>query len=554
MKNLKTAAIAGLIVLAAACSKDNGNYDYTNEADAITISNYMRVNEAGLNYDAFMFKMGEDVIIPAKYTINDPTLTEKDILFEWFFGDEVVSNEPVLNLGPQAAGLYTGLLQMTDLRYGMKYALEYSFRVSAKYTDGWAILTEKDGQSYISYLNVDPKTGDYVYEENSFGKANQDFVIPAGVWSMDHHMYDTYPQVFALTLVAPGNPGAIDISINDMSVYGKFKNEFTGGTIEKDLDKVSVMQTFVAATDTDGKLYLRKEATQSFYTAPHASLFPSYPVVLEDGPVCIKDWVSMTGLGNMIASVDFIIGYDSVGERCVYITEGQATPLNEDFFANAYEPHRRDVGFDGTNSYPDIVYPDPDDLSDYEVLKMNGCGWDCDLFADPALSVVMLLKHKTTGKLYIYTYRFFSAWGSVDVDLDLFFPVPENINIDPKTMYAHNIIGGPDSIVYFTANGNKDLYYFNAIRGTFGKVYSSSSPITAVGQGQVQGYLVSLGLGEFSPYIDQMVIGCEDGSIKVFQMDAAARISGNPKLLYTVPNTLGAMKFATYLPNDSTNF
>ncbi|MCM1503213.1 MAG: PKD-like family lipoprotein [Bacteroidales bacterium] len=544
----------GIVSLVVSCYKDNGNYEYTTEPDAIEISKEMSINYVSPAYSAFVFKLGETVAIDAKYTINDPELHEDMIAFEWVFGAETISTSSRLELDNCPAGRYFGMLILTDLRYNQKYMSEFNFQVDEAFTDGWALLYEKDGRSDLGYLQIDPNTGEYVYHEDVYSKSNSGKTLAAGVKEMTSHMYDSSPQLFGLSIIQPGEEGPVELDIHNMSPIGYLNREFTSEEKDYGIRNAAYMYGYVAAATEDGSLYIREDQKYTIYVVPHSGIFPSYPVTV-DGGLKIGHWINTMGLSCMSNMFfDVMLAYDELNSRCVRIQGLKITPFDETFYGNSVEPHRNDCGWDGYNEYTDIVYPDHYNLSDYDVISMNGGGYDIGTWGTPSLSVIMLLRRKSDGKYFFYTFRYFDVWGSVDVDLDLFFPLPDDIDIDPETMITRNHLGGTDNIFYFTDRGNRNVYYLNAIYGTLNKVYSSSSAITAIGQGEIQNMYAAYGASDYTLYYENFVVATEDGDVKVLKMDDIARASGKPEVLYSFCSSAGAVRHIAYLPNSSLSF
>ena len=556
MKRLYRILFMSLALAAAvSCYKDNGNYDYTTEPTAITIDDAMRRNMIDPSKEPFVFKLGEPIEIPAKYTINDPMLKPENISIEWYFADQLVSTGETFTMENLPAGRYTGIIIITDLRYDQKYMLEFSFQVEGAYSNGYVIVSEKSGASLVSYLEIDANTGEYVFKDDVYGKSNEGASLPAGIRSASYHMFGSYPQVFALSLGVPGD-GAVDIDCNSMTVIGNFNKEFVTSPGNVEVKDVAYMTNMsggsVYALTTDGKLYVREEAVLDYNIVPHAGVYPSLPLATTDGYE-ISHWVNTAKVSVMMTSIEHLIAYDKKNFRCVELKGNKFIPFTDEHFANSYEPNRKGPGFDGENYYDDIVFPEPHDLSGYNVKAMYGVGLDTDfLFSTGALSICMILEKE--GQNYFYSFTFYDSWGTVDVDLDLFFPIPDEIGLDPDTMLSFDALGGPNHIMYFTANGNKDLYYINAINGTMKKVYTSESKITGIGPGQLQDIYAALGMSDYTPYFESFVIGTEDGNMKVVKMDNVARAQGVSEVLYETNPGIGEIKYVRYMGNSQISF
>jgi hypothetical protein len=540
------------LLTVVSCYKDEGNYDYITSSESISISDEMRRNPNNQAIQPFIFKLGQDVVIPAKYEILDPGLKDSDILFEWYMGGKVVSNESVLRMDPYPAGIFLGALIMTDLRFDQKYMCEFSFQVEETYTDGWAILSEKDDFSSLSYMHIDANSGEYSIENNVYSNANEGVKLPAGVSEMVSHMYDTYPQSFTLSIVKNDEEGPIELDIHSMAPVGKIRKDFLTEPAGIDFKSIAYMAGGVYALASNGDFYACQNVSVSGNVVPHSGVFSSSPMVIPGG-IRISKWINASAISMMMTGVNTILAYDETNSRLVRINETKTIPFSTDFYANDPEPHRKGAGWDGTKSYDDISFPDPFDLSGYEVVDMAGCGLDCAAWDTPALSVFMLLKSKADGKYYVYTFRYFDSWGSIDVDLDLFFPLPEDLQIDPQTMILNDYLSGADNIVYFTDSSRKALWYFNCISGNYNKVYQSDSEITGFGPGEVQNLMAGWGFGDYTIYYEKFLVGDADGNVKVLKMDAQARASGKPEVLYST-NVGGKVKHIVYLPNQSTSY
>ena len=549
---LTSCAIAAALLLSLqACYKDYGNYDYTTEdtystdwksqSGAIRISDEMRTNAANAALSPFIFNVGDQVVIPAKYEIRDKSLKVSDIRFEWYYGGELYSTEDTFVLDNCPTGRYMGMLVLTDTRYDQQYPSEFSFDVNESYSSGWALISEKDGESHLSYLYMDPTAEEgspFVLYTDVYASANNGAKLAPGVTHLTAHGYQTYPQLFAISIVQPGEEGPIDLNAHNMSVLGRVRREFMAEPPAADFTEVIYKQAHVYARTADGNVYVRREETYGFSDyVPHTGVFPTSPIT----GIKVFHWTDTTPVSSdMGAQCPVVIAYDENSKGCVQLDGYQAIPLGDDFFVNSYEAHRGGPGFDGSKEYPDITYPDPGDLSGYKVLKMNCCGFDADWMAmEQSLSVVMLLQRESDGKLFFYSFRYFNAWGSIDVDLDLFFPVPDTVPMDPETMITGDLIGGPDNLVFFTGSGNKDLYFFNAITGAVRKFYTAPAPITAFHSGEIQNPMAALGFGDWTQYADKFVVATSDGKVRVLEMSRTDRASGRSSELYSFDSTLG---------------
>ena len=542
--------VAGFATIVSACHKDNGNYDYTTEGGAIIISENMKTNPNDPLKEPFLFKIGDEIVIPALYTVNDPMLKEEQILIEWFYGGELAATGKEFKLPPQGTGRYTGVVTLTDLRYDQKYMSQFGFQVEGTYTEGWAVVSETADKSLLSYLYIDSE-GEYVFKEDVYGASNGGAVLPKGIRAVSETMYNTYPQIFALSLVAPGEEGPLQLDCSNMAVLGKTKENFITAPEGIEFKDVAYLYSNVYALTTDNRLFARTEATYETYVVPHASVFPSSPVATGDG--CrISQWINTGHISVMMTFFEDLLAYDEANGRCVMIYQNEIIPFSDIFFTGGEMYMPGDSGTDGTNTYDDYKFPNPADMSEYNVKGMWGAGFDTDFMAwSQGISVIMLLERKSDAKKFIFTFRFYDAWGMQDIDLDLFFPVPDDMDIDPdKSVILKEYLGGPNNYFFFTSADRKNLWFFNAVTGAKKVIYKSESPISAIGSGEIQDCYVSYGMSEYNAYYEKLALGKDDGSIDVIGVDATALATGNAPLVKTLTPGVGAPKFITYLTNS----
>ena len=507
--------------VAVSCHKDRGNYIYSTDDISLIISKEMQENPTNQSLRAFVFTLGEDIVIPAKYEIKDKELTKADLGFEWLLGGKVVSTEDTLRLSGYTTNKYDGMLIIIDKRFNIRYSKLFSFQVDPYFTDGWALAVE-DGSSkaYIDYLRKNVAKKSYDYIPDAYGKSNNGAFINAGVKEIAFHIFETSPFLYGLSVVQPAPEGAWDLDVNSMSLMFKAKNGFLTPPSSLNIKSVMYKQAYAYMLDEAGNLYIKEDEKLNSALVPHSGFFPSVPASI-DGGFKISHWINSSAFSAFIVVLPGTVAYDEKNKRCLDILNMKIRPFldSKDFYSNKDEPHKKGPGFDGTKEYPEIIYPGPEDLSGYKVHKMSGCGYDVDMFASSFLTVFMLLEKESDGKLYFYTFNNYydTLAGLLDIDLGLFFPVPDALELDPSTMIVRGNLGSPNHLIYFTAKGNKDLYYFNTQSGTIRKIYTSDSPITAMRQGEVQNMMGAW--GEPGIYKDLFVVASRDGMVKVLKVD-----------------------------------
>lgn len=543
-----------LLFLMTACIKDMGTYSYTTEPDDITISSEMFRNPATQLPITFTQEM--EVIIPLKYTINDPHLTKSNLSFTWYLGNEIVSNEETLNLGYMAPASYYGVVVITDNRYGMDYSGQFAFTVTPVYTDGWAVLSDDGLKSELGYLQKDPNTGEFKFIADVYGKANDGKTLASGSGPLIYHYYnDMAPQTFGLTVMQPGQEGPVDLNANDMTILGKIKENFIGEIPVGDFRDMSwnKISDMVCAVSGDGQLYFREEYFYDNEPVPFAAKFSS-PYVMDQG-YDVTHMINTIPLSPMmISSVPYFLCYDEMHSRMLTVWKSTVLPFSDAFYTNGLnETHMPgDPGFDGTNIIPDIYFPGPEDLSDYEVLKVIACGFDIAaswVGATPYMTIVMFLRSKSSPEdIYLLSFDYWDTStdygiGSIDIDLQLFYKWPQDVYpIDPETMIIRNNLGNYHTF-YFTGKDNRNIYYFDTSNAFTRRIYSSDTEITAYRQGEVANGFMMYGI-----YYQLFVVGDASGKLTILDMTDVPGSSA--KIVDEIQTDAGKITNMEFLPNN----
>lgn len=571
MNNKIKAFLALALLSAFACTKDNGNYDYTPEADAIVISERMYNNPNGGTYQAFVFKQGETIEISALYTIQDHMITEDDLSFEWLMGDEVVGTDPVLVLDPLPTDRYEGILIITEHIYGMKYSSRFTFQIDPTFTEGWAVLTDDGNTARLNYLTINPNNGEFEWHENVYAEANSGATLAGGSGPMSFHFNGATSH--GLSIIQPGAEGPVDLDASNMGLNGKIRENFIAGLPETDFSDIAwkLNTTSVCALNSNGKLYVRDEEVYSTgvfnEVVPFAGKF-SGPLVQDDGKdYHISHMVNTSLFSSGMLYTNMVICYDDLNSRCAVIKGTKMIPITLAYYTNGdNEPYMPgDSGWDGKDRLPDIKFAGPENLEGYNVLKMIACGYDMESLAwemdmsncgNYPITIVMILEKKEApGDYYLLVYDLYDP----DIDLSVFCKWPEDIPIDPETMLAGNMMGTiGSSRFYFTAEGNRDLYYFDTVfsptgsKVSFGKVYTSEKELSAFGKGAVSNMISAMmGTPNDSPYQDLVVLGETDGGISIIRVNPVSLIAEKVTELET---DFGKVTHIEYMPDASYNF
>lgn len=150
---MKILNIFWILLLLAACSKDNGNYDYR-IVNTVTIDSVR---------DEYIVVQYDTLTIEPYLTFTEQDIS--DLTFEWSINGEVVSTDRVchaeIRTEPNdAAGIetswYSGLLTITDNTTDLKYYKTFNLRVNTAYSNALYFLSEDvDQQAHLSFQRRD---------------------------------------------------------------------------------------------------------------------------------------------------------------------------------------------------------------------------------------------------------------------------------------------------------------------------------------------------------------------------------------------------------------
>lgn len=551
MKNIIYIAIFCLTLPAACVHKpQENNLDF----EKVLRIDKSKLYSSGNVYHKF--KSGEQIIIPSyvKMLTADSSEIRKSLKYEWILGNEVVSTQDTLKLSGYSPETYNGILKITDTRKNIIYSSVFQFSVEARYGEGFLIFAEKEGTSDIGMLSIHEKENKkgYDFSENIYSSSNKGAKFPSGILATNVHFYGI--DNIGFDVVDPAN-GPTDLKVSSMQIIGNARKDFMGEPSFKIKDQIFVTvgeDNYVYALTDAGGVHVRKEKLirdkNGEKIIPHASFFSSKPIVNSDGDLNITKWMNISDAAHSFAGIKHIMAYDEVSKGIVVINGMKISKIDNSFYADANEPHKNGKGWDGKREYPEITFPVPENLAGYKVLAINGSGFSMNQWGSGQLSVLLILERESDGKLFFFTYRYKNAWGETDINLDLFFPVPDEIKMDKSNLKICNSIGGENNFVYFTANNSRDIYYLNLISGNITKIYSCPEAISCIDVGQVANLT-----GELNIYGNKVIIGTEEGTIKVLEVTPDSWISGTVSEFCSFKTNMGKIKFVNYCNTQFAN-
>lgn len=147
---MRTYYIVLILIIFSACSKDKGNYAYT-ELNDVVISD---IKTGSANDDVYNVVFGRNLVITP--TINRKLKPDDDLSFVWEIGKDTVAKTKNIDVPIQKTfGRSKGRFTVIDNKNGMKYFADFAINVTSPYGKGYFVLAEKaDGTTMLSFKSL----------------------------------------------------------------------------------------------------------------------------------------------------------------------------------------------------------------------------------------------------------------------------------------------------------------------------------------------------------------------------------------------------------------
>lgn len=281
-------AIGIFVGLLSSCYEDKGNYDYRTMND-ITITLPL---PDGNN----VFVLGDVINIQPNLVFSQGIQSES-LSYSWSFDGVEISTEPILKWTVDMEGQYKDLrLAIKDLDTGVTYYGNTMISVTSVYVnDGWVVLSEKDGQTMLSYLRSTTKevekdgkkttVYDCAVTKDVYTLSNGGESLGSKPISINQHFVTQWggqDETSWLWLVQKEGQGCVDISGSTYQTEGRLADMFLNGSYPEGFEPQQVYDFYLLsmAVGTDGRIFTRvKESYELFNT----SQFLNDPVLSYNG-------------------------------------------------------------------------------------------------------------------------------------------------------------------------------------------------------------------------------------------------------------------------------
>ncbi len=397
-------SVLAVLLLATACYKDLGNYDYTPPEEPV-----VTLLEDTI-YTAFI---GD--ILSIKPGIKHSLVGTDELSYQWKIAFpyppfEIIYNGPVLEeVFTLSPGIYNGLFTITDNTNGMKYYYPFQVEGKTEFTKGTVILTEDASGSEISFIKPDNTllTGLYqtINGDKLPGKPLQILPVNRG-WQPGNANLKNFWLLFG-----EGEDPGIIVDVNTFIRSSYISENFYDKPASISIGSLRTGISGVTSGVINGKFY--RGSTNS---DPSGSAYGKY------GNASAGDYTLSPSF--IFVEFQYYIGYDTSNKRFVRFTNDGV------YFGTDYTVIPIGTGFDPTNVGLELVH----------MLYLNSA------------SSMAYLKDNT-GKIYEYNFfnspdTFFSNYRRAFKGSDL---------VKANTKWAGSLL----QVIYFSS-GDK-VYRYNPV-------------------------------------------------------------------------------------------
>lgn len=270
------------------CLDDKNNFDYkqVNELDG----EILNIDIAG-----YEVNVGEELTISPtfKFTIDKEN---PDVSYEWYLdGKKLDVTTPSYTFSSDKYGIYELTYAVVDNKTGVKFSLSTKITVTSAYLEGWAILSDMNGRSALSFIKV--KTVKKLYYDSDGREAYKDSIVyeevekdiipdlgteplrlleSTGYWDLAYQDLNSGEEVLYDELVVMQGSKWVELNGNSLMKSVYTEEEFNGD-IPDDFSPVDAVMTYSSKFlfNQNGYIYYNQRAVANDF---HAGFYLSDPI------------------------------------------------------------------------------------------------------------------------------------------------------------------------------------------------------------------------------------------------------------------------------------
>ena len=311
---------AGLILLSVSCSKDLGNYDYTEPEEPV-------VNNLDSVYRVYV---GDRLVVNPTVTFSNMA----DLSYEWKISipgemreDYYEGSKLDIFFGLETQR-YSARFTVVDNSNGMKYFYPFTIVGQAAFSEGIVLLTSNSGTAEISFIKPDGTVQPDLYGQ-MYGEP-----LPGGplqLITLQHQYMTNLPYLGYWIICSDKNNPGVELDVNTFQRIKYFRENF----FDQPSGEISAGSFLSLPVGTmngviNNKLYAG--ASSTYYISPVYGFF---------GAPVLGDYQLAP---QFIYSGGYYIGYDFSQGRLVYF-DGGANYYGADYTVSgtAFDPKQLDM-------------------------------------------------------------------------------------------------------------------------------------------------------------------------------------------------------------------
>jgi hypothetical protein len=455
--------VLSAVMLAVSCSKDMGNYDYTdpNMATILVVNS----NAGTSNPDSFLIRQQDSLKIDIEITQTKPT---GEMLVNWYLipTSSTQGNLPQYELGSSKnlrayvqmqPGFYQMVCKVTDQSTGNSFYKIYKLTVTTAPWggEGWLVLQDKsatrNGNDISIILTLDGTTPGADVYHNLYSNTNGK-MLPVGTNNV--YVIDYASSINQQSVMFTYGFGAIQTRFTDFSDSVDLNTMFVVPPSTFNYQRIlCVNQGQREMVINSNQLYFRRVNIATITNAP---LMYSAPI--------LGSWEASPYLGFAAGLTDYMVTIYDQKNRCFVHYDLQANALvpsmpdipNQHFGAyfGTGSPHPlgpQGKGFDFNNIGKDLLYAENAQLLTYAASNGVSSWWNY-FFRNPSKDSTFIFQfqvysigtnysavnNQTTGRYYLNPAR------CPDINAASMFAVPNHLSIPGGVFYytaGHQIHG-----------------------------------------------------------------------------------------------------------------
>lgn len=475
------------------CLEDKGNYDLS-DLNTATITTFSAGNAT----------IGEPYII--KPVIDYQGFSESDFEYFWYANlsdystSDTLSYEKDLSFVFTKSGWYIGVFQIKNKGTGGITSRIFTFNVISRYQSGWLVLSDKDGESVLSYSRVTSENVIDTTIVDIYGSLYGPDKLGTLPLSLGRHFSDEADQIL---VVQDGEGGAVELDGTNFGKVITTDKEFVDGVYPAGFSplKAEYGERIEVIIGKDGTAYTRIRTSHAFQTTRYSNIPISNTKITQT---------------YFKYNQGYILMYDELNHRMMAIQDMPQINTGKILYA------KQDLQGGNAPEFTDLADMGSDTKLIYSGSYLSGS----------TRYFVQIFKKGNTYRIQKFELRLESPIQTLYVINGTESDFIGNGLVSDNT---HYFLTG--SLYLFFGEGN-GLYYYDFSLNQIKEYHTFSGNVTAI---------------ESNPNKDQIGVGLDNGEFYVFDVTNEVLASGSSSTILKVEN-LGKIVDLQYKYGNYSNF